>query len=80
LLSVFLQLGHTRATDPSAAVSSVKCTSTSDLSEYAWRLESVDPGQMGVSLTALLAAISFGSVVGVSEGTQKEGRADLAVD
>lgn len=26
---------------------------------------------------ALLAAISFGSVVGVSEGTQKDGRADL---
>lgn len=32
---------------------------------------------MGVSLMVLLAAISFGSVVGVSEGTQKDGRADL---
>ena len=32
---------------------------------------------MGVSLMVLLAAISFGSVVGVSEGTQNDGRADL---
>lgn len=33
LLKSFLQLGHTRATDPSGAFSSVKWTSTSALSE-----------------------------------------------
>lgn len=32
---------------------------------------------MGVNLTALLTAISSGSVPGVSDGTQNEGREDL---
>lgn len=76
-VSVFLQLGHTRASVPSSVFSSVNCTSTSDLSEYAWRLSSVDAGQIGVILTALLAATSLAFVDGVNEGTQKEGRADL---
>ena len=77
LLKFFLQLGHTLDTVPSDAFSSVKCTSTSDLSEYECRDSSVDPGQIGVNLTALLAVISSASVPGVKEGTQNEGRADL---
>jgi hypothetical protein len=35
---------------------------------------------MGVSLTAFWAVISLGSVPGVRDGTQKEGRADLVED
>lgn len=77
LLRFFLQLGHILDTDPSEDFSSAKCTSTSDFSEYECRVSSVDPGQIGVNLTALLAVISSASVAGVKEGTQKEGRADF---
>lgn len=77
LLKSFLQLGHTRATDPSEAFSSVKWTSTRALSEYACRFVSDEAGHMGVNLISLLAMISLMSVPGVSDGTQKEGNADL---
>jgi hypothetical protein len=78
-VNTFLQLGQMRDTwslDPrSSAFSSVKWTSTSVLSEYSCGFSSVDPGQMGDSLIGL--AVMSVSVLGVREGTQNEGRADL---
>lgn len=77
LLRVFLQLGQTLEVDPSAPFSSLKFTSTSDLSEYEWLCFSEEPGQIGANLIDLFAAISFASVLGVSDGTQNDGKADL---
>lgn len=42
-----------------------------------WRFESVEPGQIGASLTGFVAVGSVVSVEGVRVGTQNEGRADL---
>lgn len=78
-VNTFLQLGQMRDTDPdpgtSSTFSSVKCTSMSVLSEYPWRFLSVDPGQMGDSLTGFV--VMSVSVEGVSEGIQKDLRAGL---
>lgn len=68
-----------REEDCPSAGSSVKCTSTRVLSEYSCRVSLVDPGQMGDSFIFFFERASF-SVMGVREGTQKDGSADLASD
>lgn len=76
-VKLFLQLGHIRVEDPppDSAFSSVKCTSTKVLSEYSCRVSFVDPGHIGDNFRFLLDSFS---VPGVSEGIQKDGKADFA--